>query len=58
MNKNLFLTASMLVNFINHKHLITDEFGDEILNLKKSERTIAENLRLEKGLIHEKEYFK
>ena len=57
MNKN-FYSPTMLVNYVNLKHFITDEFGDEILNLKKSERTIAENLRLEKGLIHEKEYFK
>ena len=57
MNKN-FYSPTMLVNYVNLKHFITDEFGDEIFNLKKSERTIAENLRLEKGLIHEKEYFK
>ena len=24
----------MLVNYVNLKHFITDEFGDEILNLK------------------------
>ena len=56
MDKN-FYSPTMLVNYVNLKHFITDEFGDEILNLKKSERTIAENLRLEKGLIHEKDYF-
>ena len=28
MNKNLFLTASMLVNFIYHKHLIIEEFKE------------------------------
>ena len=56
MDKN-FYSPTMLVNYVNLKHFITDEFGDEILNLKKSEKTIAENLRLEKGLIHEKEYF-
>ncbi len=57
MDKN-FYSPTMLVNYVNLKHFIKDEFGDEILNLKKSERTIAENLRLEKGLTHEKEYFK
>ena len=56
MDKN-FYSPTMLVNYVNLKHFITDEFCDEILNLKTSERTIAENLRLEKGLIHEKDYF-
>ena len=37
MNKNLFLTASMLVNFINHKHLIIDEFKEKLLNIKKNQ---------------------
>jgi len=47
----------MLVNFINHKHLI-DEFKEKLLNLKKSEKTVVDNLRIEKGLIHEVNYFK
>ena len=58
MNKNLFLTASMLVNFINHKHLIIDEFKEKLLNIKKSEKTVVDNLRIKKGLIHEENYFK
>ena len=57
MNKNLFLTASMLVNFINHKHII-DEFKEKLLNIKKSEKTVVDNLRIKKGLIHEENYFK
>ena len=56
MNKN-FYSATMLVNFINHKHLI-DEFKEKLLNLKKSEKTVVDNLRIEKGLIHEVNYFK
>ena len=36
MDKN-FYSPTMLVNYINLKHFITDEFGDEILNLKNSE---------------------
>ena len=48
----------MLVNFINHKHLIIDEFKEKLLNIKKSEKTVVDNLRIEKGLIHEVNYFK
>ena len=39
----------MLVNFINHKHLIIEEFKEKFLNLKKSEKTVVDNLRIEKG---------
>ena len=56
MGKN-FYSPTMLVNFINYKHFITDEFNEKIFNLKKSEKTIVDNLRIEKGLIHEEEYF-
>jgi len=48
----------MLVNFINHKHLIIDEFKEKLLNLKKSEKTVVDNLRIKKGLIHEVNCFK
>ena len=48
----------MLVNFINHEHLIIEEFKEKFLNLKKSEKTVVDNLRIEKGLIHEVNYFK
>ena len=54
--KNLY-SPTMLVNYINYKHFITDEFDEKIFNLKKSEKTITENLRIEKGLDHEEEYF-
>ena len=57
MNKN-FYSATMLVNFINHKHLIIDEFKEKLLNLKKSEKTVVDNLRIKKGLIHEVNCFK
>jgi len=56
MKKN-FYSPTMLVNYINYKHFITDEFNEKLFNLKKSEKTIAENLRIEKGLAHEEEYF-
>ncbi len=48
----------MLTRYINCKHTITNEFNEKKLNLKRSERTGADNLRLEKGLIHEVDYFK
>ncbi len=47
----------MFINYINYKHFITDEFNEKIFNLKKSDKTIIDNLRIEKGLIHEEEYF-
>ena len=45
MNMNLY-SATMLVNFINYNHFITDEFDEKIFNLKKSEKTIVDNLRI------------
>ena len=57
MDKN-FYSATMLTGFINYKHYITDEFSENILKLKKSKKTVAENLRIEKGILHEEEYFK
>ena len=48
----------MLTRFINCKHIITNEFNEKKLNLKRAGRTVADNLRLEKGLIHEVQYFK
>ncbi|WP_440677397.1 TM0106 family RecB-like putative nuclease [Candidatus Pelagibacter sp. HIMB1587] len=57
MNKN-FYSATMLTRFINCKHIITNEFNEKKLNLKRAGRTVADNLRLEKGLIHEVQYFK
>ena len=47
--KNNFYSPTMLVNYINYKHFITEEFDEKLFNLKKSEKTIAENLRIEKG---------
>ena len=46
----------MFTKFINCRHVILNEFKN-----KKSideERTISEKLRLEKGLLHEVNYFK
>ena len=57
MAKN-FYSATMLTRYINCKHFITNEFNEKKLNLKRLEKSIADNLRLEKGLIHEIDYFK
>ena len=48
----------MLTRFVNCKHIITNEFNEKTLNLKRTEKTISDKLRLEKGLIHELNYFK
>ena len=56
MTKN-FYSATSLIFFINNKDLIL-EFREKLLNLKKSEKTILDKLRIEKGLLHEAEYFK
>ena len=53
-----FFSPTMFVNYINYNRFITDEFNEKIFNLKKSEKTIVENLRIKKGLTHEEEYFK
>ena len=52
-----FYSPTMFVNYINYNHFITDEFDEKIFNLKKSKKTIVENLRIKKGLDHEEEYF-
>ena len=51
MSKNLY-SATSLIFFINNKDLIL-EFREKLLNLKKSEKTILDKLRIEKGLFHE-----
>ena len=48
----------MLTRFVNCKHIITNEFNEKTLNLKRTEKTFSDKLRLEKGLIHELNYFK
>ena len=48
----------MLTRYINCKHTITNEFNEQKLKLKRLPRTFADNLRLEKGLLHEANYFK
>jgi len=48
----------MLTRFVNCRHTITNEFNEKTLNLKRTEKTNSDKLRLEKGLIHELNYFK
>ena len=56
MSKN-FYSATKLKFFINNRDLIT-EFKEKLLDLKPSEKTRIDNLRIKKGLDHEAEYFK
>ena len=46
----------MFTKFINCRHIILNEFKNE--KSTDEERTISEKLRLEKGLLHELNYFK
>ena len=56
MTKN-FYSATMLTKFINCKHIISNEYHEKSLKLKRNKRTITDNLRMEKGLQHEALYF-
>ena len=52
-----FFSATKLKFFINNRDLIK-EFKEKLLDLKPSEKTRIDNLRIKKGLDHEAEYFK
>ena len=52
-----FYTASHLIKYIKCNHIISNEFNEKSLRLKRNTRTIADELRLEKGLLHEAWYF-
>ena len=56
MNKN-FYSPTMLTKYINFKHIISNEYHEESLKLKRKKRTITDELRIEKGLDHEVSYF-
>ena len=56
MNKN-FYSPTMLTKYINCKHIISNEYHEESLKLKRKKRTITDELRIEKGLDHEVSYF-
>ncbi len=47
----------MLVKYIKCNHIISNDFNEKKLKLKKNTRTVADKLRLEKGLLHEVWYF-
>ena len=49
MNKN-FYSPTMLTKYINCKHIISNEYYEESLKLKRKKRTITDELRIEKGL--------
>ena len=56
MNKN-FYSPTMLTKYINCKHIISNEHNEEKLKIQRKERTITDELRIEKGLDHEASYF-
>ena len=57
MNKN-FYSPTMLTKYINCKHIIANEYHEKSLNLIKNKRTITDDLRIQKGILHEDLYFK
>ena len=52
-----FYTATYLIKYIKCNHIISNEFHEKNLKIKRNTRTIADELRLEKGLLHETWYF-
>ena len=48
MTKN-FYSATMLTKFINCKHIISNEYHEKSLKLKRNKRTITDNLKNGKG---------
>ena len=52
-----FYTASYLIKYIKCNHIISNDFNEKKLKLKRNTRTVADELRLEKGLLHEAWYF-
>ena len=58
MDKKNFFTPSMLTKFINCKHIISNEYFEKSHNLIKKKLTITDELRIQKGILHEDLYFK
>ena len=56
MIKNLY-SPTMLTKFINCNHIITNEFNEKNLKIKRNTRTVVDELRMEKGVLHEAWYF-
>ena len=53
---NLY-SATMLVKYIKCNHIISNDFNEKKLKIERNTRTVADKLRLEKGLLHEAWYF-
>ena len=47
----------MLTRYINCKHIISNEYLESSQNLKRDQRSITDDLRLQKGIEHEVDYF-
>ena len=52
-----FYTASFFFKYIKCNQIISNDFNEKNLKLKRNIRTVADELRLEKGLLHEAWYF-
>ena len=56
-NKKNFYSPSMLKKYLSCKHIIFNEKYEKELKLKKRENTILDQIRFDKGNLHEKKYF-
>ena len=57
MSKNLY-SPSMLKSFLNCKYTIFNEINEKALKLVRKEKGLSDIKLLEKGNIHEENYFK
>ena len=53
-----FYTPSRVKNYLNCKHIIFFEANKNKLGIKKKDKNISDLKRLEKGNLHEDEYYK
>ncbi len=53
-----FFSPTMLKKYLSCKYIIFNEVNEKKLNLKRIEFSVNDKLRIEKGNLHEEEYFK
>ena len=58
MKKNKFFSPTKIINFLNCKYIVYNEFYKKDLGISKKEKTKNHELRLKKGDEHENSYFK
>jgi len=56
-NKKNFYSPSMLKKYLSCKHIIFNEKYEKELKLKRRENTILDQIRFDKGNLHEEKYF-